>query len=127
MSLSYLFGNESSSTGVAFDSSTGMSNFTYSSSTGSEETADEKTAFIAATTCAAAFVLILAIALGYLLKRRRLYWLPESVLSIAIGALSGALILLFRPHDVEKLIFDPQIFFFILLFISVQKHFLSLF
>jgi hypothetical protein len=47
--------------------------------------------------------------------RKKWYWFPESVMSMLIGAVSGFLILIFDRKEVEKLIFDPQLFFFILL------------
>jgi NhaP-type Na+/H+ or K+/H+ antiporter len=86
-----------------------------SSSTGGGESEDDKEVFLAGSTALAAGVLVICVSIAYYVKMKKWYWIPESVVSMVIGGLCGAVILAFRKGDASKLIFDPQIFFFVLL------------
>ena len=63
------------------------------------------------------FMMTLCIVAGYLLKKYKFYYLPESAAVMGIGAIVGGIVKLTSQNSEEMsfLSFNPELFFFVLL------------
>lgn len=92
---------------------------TNTTTTNSLQTAEEEHNYDAITTVCLNIILILCVLGAYAVKRFRLYCLPESVVALLIGILTGGLAKAFIADDAsalhQVLLFDPELFFFVFL------------
>eukprot|EP00943_MAST-04B_sp_MAST-4B-sp1_P000905 g905.t1 len=63
------------------------------------------------------FLMALCVFVGYMLKKYKFYYLPESAAVMAIGCIAGGIVKAVNPSEEELsfLTFKPEVFFFILL------------
>lgn len=67
-------------------------------------------------TLVAVFVISASLGVSYFLKKRRIAWLPESVVTMLLGGVLGLVARIVASSDeLVSLTFDPALFFFVLL------------
>lgn len=60
-------------------------------------------------------LLMVCLLVGYMIKRHKLHWFPESTASVLIGFICGGLVLMFSKEDRMAIDFNPAFFFYALL------------
>lgn len=81
-----------------------------------DDNAEEDHAYDAHSIVLINITLIACIFVAYLIKKHRIYALPESAAALLTGVVIGGLAKLTSPHDSLTLLeFNPEVFFFILL------------
>ena len=87
-----------------------------SAATAAEQT-EEKHENSALNTLLFCFLMALCVFVGYMLKKYKFYYLPESAAVMALGCIAGGIVKAVNPsaEELSFLTFKPEVFFFILL------------
>ena len=87
-----------------------------SAATAAEQT-EEKHENSALNTLLFCFLMALCVFVGYMLKKYKFYYLPESAAVMALGCIAGGIVKAVNPsaEELSFLTFKPDVFFFILL------------
>ncbi|MES1907076.1 MAG: hypothetical protein MHM6MM_000262 [Cercozoa sp. M6MM] len=76
---------------------------------------EEKHALVGLNVFLFVVFVVVCLVIGYVLRVRRLMWLPESGAHMLFGLVIGGFLTLLGPDEVEYITFDPELFFFVLL------------
>lgn len=60
-------------------------------------------------------IVVACLFIGRILKKRQIYWMPQSSASMLVGFLVGIVLSFFGEEEISYIAFEPNVFFFIIL------------